>query len=82
MIYILWCSVCLSVCHEKFQAERQRREVRRPLGRLWPSGDDDDVDDGVGGEQTKHDALGALPTASMQPPFLSQTRAKSSSQLL
>ena len=45
-------------------------------------GDDDDVDDGVGGEQTKHDALGALPTASMQPPFLSQTRAKSSSQLL
>ena len=56
--------------------------MRHPLGRLWPSGDDDDVDDGVGGEQTKHDALGALPTASMQPPFLSQTRAKSSSQLL
>ena len=32
-----------------FRAERQGREVSRPLGRLWPSDyDDDDDDDGDG----------------------------------
>ena len=30
-----------------FRAEHRRREVSRPLGRSWPSHDDDD-DDGVG----------------------------------
>ena len=38
--------VCVSpkIITSHFQTERRRREVIRPIGRLWPSDDDEDGD--------------------------------------
>ena len=55
MIYILWCSVYLSVCNEKWSlptselsaggAKWAARFALPAVGRLWPSDDDDDDGD-------------------------------------